>query len=313
MSELTETRTAYGEALVAVGRAHQNVAVVDADLYNSTRSVYFRDAFPDRFIDIGIAEMDMMSTAAGLAASGLITYANSFAMFLTAHCYDQLRIQICYPSLHVILAGSSAGLTQGPDGASHQSLEDIALMRALPHMSVLVPADAAETRAMTVAAAEDIKGPVYLRLGRYPVPAIYGDDYRYEYGKASVLRQGKELTLIACGHMVSVALQAANLLAKRQVDASVINMSTIKPLDKAAVSRAMVETPLVVSVEEHSIIGGLGSAVAEVMAESGNSGRLIRLGTQDCFGESGTADELLAKHGLTPLAIAERLGREFGR
>jgi transketolase len=275
--------------------------------------VLFRDAFPERFVDIGIAEADMISTAAGMAASGLIPYANSFAMFLTAHCYDQIRIQIAYPNLHVILAGSSAGLTQGPDGASHQSLEDVALMRALPHMRVLVPADSIETRAMTMAAARDIDGPVYIRLGRYPVPDVLDDEYDFELGRGTVLRQGEEVALLACGHMVNVALEAAKLLANRQIDAAVVNMSTIKPIDREMVEWVMSDIPLMVTIEEHSIIGGLGSAVAEVMAEDGCGARLIRLGTRDVFGESATADELLGKHGLTPSAVAKRIGKEFGR
>ncbi|MEA3408443.1 MAG: transketolase C-terminal domain-containing protein [Chloroflexota bacterium] len=313
MTELTQTRYAYGKALLEVGEIYPEVAVLDADLYNSTRTVLFRDAFPDRFIDIGIAEADMVSTAAGMAASGLIPYANSFAIFLTAHCYDQIRIQIAYPSLHVILAGSSAGLTQGPDGASHQSLEDVTLMRALPHMRVLVPADSIETRAMTIAAARDIDGPVYIRLGRYPVPDVLDGDYSFELGRGTILRQGEEVALVACGHMVNVALGAAELLASRQISAAVINMSTIKPIDKELIEWTMGNIPLIVTIEEHSIIGGLGSAVAEVMAEDGFGGRLIRLGTCDVFGESAMADELLEKHGLTPSAVAKRVGKEFGR
>ena len=313
MAELTQTRDAYGEALVEVGRAHPDVAVLDADLYKSTKTVLFKDAFPDRFIDIGISEMDLVSTGAGMAASGLVTYCNSFAMFITAHCYDQIRIQICYPNLHVILAGSSAGLTQGPDGASHQSLEDVALMRALPNMRVLVPADAVETRSMTRALAKEIDGPAYIRLGRYPVADVMPADYSYQLGRAVTMRPGKEVTLIACGHMVGVAVAAAERLAGRQVDAAVINMSTIKPLDADAVYSAMRSTPLVVTIEEHSIIGGLGTAVAEVMAGDGCGARLIRLGTQDVFGESGDADELLALHGLTSDAIADRVSQEFGR
>ncbi|MBN1402442.1 MAG: transketolase family protein [Anaerolineae bacterium] len=313
MTELTQTRYAYGEALVAVGEAHPEVVVLDADLYKSTRTVLFRDRFPERFVDMGIAEMDLVSTAAGMASQGLVPYANSFAMFITAHCYDQIRIQICYPNLHVILAGSSAGLTQGPDGASHQSLEDIALMRILPNMQVLVPADAVETRAMTQAVATEVDGPVYLRLGRYPVPDLFDSSYRFELGKAKLLREGPDVTLIACGHMVNVALQAAELLSHRQVQATVLNMSTIKPLDVEAVYRAMANTPLVVTVEEHSIIGGLGSAVAEVMAEDGAGARLMRMGTRDVFGESALADELLAKHGLTAQAMADTLSHEFGR
>jgi len=303
VSQKRETRYAYGEALVEAGRLDERVAVLDADLYRSTRTVLFRDAFPDRFIDMVISEMDMVSTAAGLAAGGMVPFANSFAMFITAHCYDQIRIQICYPSLHVVLAGSSAGLTQGPDGASHQSLEDIALMRALPHMRVLVPADGVETRAMTLAAVQEIDGPVYLRLGRYPVPDILPPDYVYHLGKAVWLRQGSDAAIMACGHLVSSALEAATLLQAQGVSAAVVNMSTCKPLDVEAVQEAM-ERPLVVSLEEHSIIGGLGGAVAETMAEVGGRSRLLRLGTRDVFGESGTADELLAKHGLVPESIA---------
>jgi len=312
MTRTQETRFAYGEALVEVGRAFPQTVVLDADLYKSTRTVLFRDAFPDRFLDLGIAESDMVSTAAGMAASGLVPYCNSFAIFLTGHCYDPVRIQIAYPSLHVILAGSSAGLTQGPDGASHQSLEDIALMRVLPNMQVLVPADGVETRAMTLAVAE-LPGPFYLRLGRYPVPDLFDSDYRFQLGKAVRLRAGKDVTLLACGHMVSVALQAADLLANDHIQATVINMSTIKPLDQEAVLQAMSDTDLLVTIEEHSIIGGLGSAVAEVMAEAGRAMRLVRIGTPDVFGETGLADELLAKHGLTAQAVAERSRRELAR
>jgi transketolase len=312
VSEKRETRIVYGEALVEAGRLNDRIAVVDADLWRSTRTVLFRDAFLDRFVDMGISEMDMASTAAGLAAGGMIPYVNTFAMFITAHCYDQIRIQICYPNLHVVLAGSSAGLTQGPDGASHQSLEDIALMRALPHMRVLVPADGIETRAMTLAAASEIDGPVYIRLGRYPVPDVLPADYTYVLGRAPWLRQGGDVSIIACGHLVSTALDAADLLARQGVSAAVINMSTIKPLDEDAVRSAM-GAPLVVTLEEHSIIGGLGGAVAEVMAETGGRSRLMRLGTRDVFGESATADELLAKHGLTPEGVAASVATALSR
>jgi transketolase len=312
MTTLRQTRYAYGDALVEVGRAHPEVVVIDADLYTSTRTVLFRDAFPERFIDIGIAEMDMASTAAGMAASGLVPYANSFAMFITAHCYDQVRTQICYPKLHVILAGSSAGLTQGPDGASHQSLEDMALMRALPNMTVLVPAEGVEAEAITKAAAT-LAGPVYIRLGRYPVPDLFDASYRFELGKARVLREGNDVALVACGHMVNAALQAAELLSGRGLSAEVVNMATIKPFDAPFVADLAGRMPLVVTVEEHSIIGGLGSAVAEVMAETAGRARLVRIGTCDVFGESANADELLAKHGLTGPQIANRVQRELAR
>ena len=309
MTELVQTRFAYGEALLELGRQNPQIAVLDADLYKSTRTVLFRDEFPERFLDVGISEADMISMAAGLAASGLIAYANSFAMFITTICYLPLRIQIAYPRLNVKLVGSSAGLTQGPDGASHQSLEDIALMRALPNVAVVSPADDLETKQATFAIA-DWPGPVYMRLGRYPVPRVMPDGYQFQVGKAFTLREGGDVALFATGHMVWMALQAADLLAQKGVDATVINVSTIKPLDEAAVLAAARSVPLLVSVEEHSILGGLGGAIAEVLAGAALDGEgapapLLRLGTHDVFGESGLADELLEKHRLTGPAIAE--------
>ncbi len=305
MTPLTETRVAYGEALLALGQVDPRVVVLDADLYNSTRTAAFRQAYPERFFDMGIAEADMVSTAAGMAASGLIPFCNSFAIFLTARCYDQIRIQIAYPSLPVILAGSSAGLTQGPDGASHQSLEDVALMRALPNMRVIAPADAVETRAV-VQALPAWGGPVYLRLGRYPVPDVHPPDHRFALGQATQLCDGDDVALLAYGHMVSAAVDAAASLAERGIQARVLNMASLKPLDHKAVAAAAA-CRLVVTIEEHSIIGGLGSAVAEILAERGGAPPLVRLGTRDQFGESGTADELLLKHGLTADAIAQHV------
>ena len=297
MSTLTETRFAYGEALLELGKQRSDIVVLDADLYKSTRTVLFRDAFPERFFDLGISEADMVSTAAGMAASGLIPYCNSFAMFITGVCYMPIRTQIAYPSLPVKLVGSSAGLTQGPDGASHQSLEDISLMRGLPNMVVVSPADDLETRQATFALA-GWPGPAYLRLGRYPVPRLLPDDHCFQIGRATRLRSGGEVVLLATGHMVWKALEAAELLAKDGVQAGVVNVSTIKPLDEAAVLVAAANAGLIVTIEEHSIIGGLGSAVAEVLAESRPGSPLLRLGVRDQFGESGLADELLAKHGL---------------
>ena len=311
MAKFQQTRAAYGEALLKLGE-NERVVVLDADLYNSTRTVLFRDAFPDRFIDMGIAEADMVSTAAGMAASGLIPFCNSFAIFLTARCYDQIRIQIAYPRLHVILVGSSAGLTQGQDGASHQSLEDIALMRALPNMTVLVPADGIETEQMTRAAV-DLTGPVYLRLGRYPVPDLMDGYPSFRVGRATLLREGDTLSLLACGHMVNVAIQAAELLAARGLSVRVLNVSTIKPLDIEAIYQAARGMSLVLTLEEHSIIGGLGSAVAEVLAEASSAARLVRLGTPDVFGESGTADQMLDKFQLTPQGVADRAESELRR
>jgi transketolase len=309
MRRMSETRNAYGEALLELGSQRTEVVVLDADLYKSTRTVLFRDAFPERFIDIGISEADMVSTAAGMAATGLIPYCNSFAMFVTGVCYMPIRTQIAYPSLPVKLVGSSAGLTQGPDGASHQSLEDVSLMRSLPNLTVISPADELETRQATFAIA-DWPGPVYMRLGRYPVPCLLDQGYQFEIGKAKGLRDGGDIAIFATGHMVCKALDAAELLAKDQIDARVINVSTIKPLDEAAVRKAAGDVGLLVSVEEHNIIGGLGSAVAECLsgiADAGSPGSppLLRLGVRDVFGESGLADQLLEKHRLTGQLIAE--------
>ncbi len=309
MSLLEETRVAYGEALLELGRERPDVVVLDADLYKSTRTVLFAQAFPERFFDLGIAEADMVSTAAGMAASGLVPYCNSFAIFLTGRCYDQVRIQVAYPALNVKLVGSSAGLTQGPDGASHQSLEDITLMRALPNMTVVVPADGLETRQATKAIAAH-PGPVYMRLGRYPTPPVCGEGYRYQIGKAVQLRAGRDIAIIACGIMVAKALEAANFLAAKGLEASVINMSTIKPLDREMVERAGQEARLVVAAEEHNIIGALGSAIAEVLAEA-NLAPLLRIGVRDEFGQSGMADELLDAYGLTGAKMAKQIANAW--
>ena len=314
--ELTQTRHAYGEALLELGRQRPQVVALDADLYKSTRTVLFKDEFPERFVDVGISEADMVSTGAGMASCGLIPYCNSFAMFLTTICYLPIRIQIAYPSLPVKLIGSSSGLTQGPDGASHQSLEDIALMRILPNMAVVSPADDLETRQATFAIA-DWPGPVYMRLGRYPVPRLLDDSYQFEVGKAVTMREGKDVAILATGHMVWMALEAAELLAQQRIEAKVINVSTIKPFDEEAVRQAAVETELLVSVEEHSIIGGLGGAVAEYLSGMALDGistppPLLRLGTKDVFGESGLADELLEKHRLTAPLIAEDVRGALG-
>lgn len=302
MAEYTETRFAYGEALLELGKERSEIVVLDADLWKSTRTVLFAEAFPDRFFDMGIAEQDMISTAAGMAASGLIPFANSFAMFITARCYDQIRTQVCYPALPVKLVGSSAGLTQGTDGASHQSLEDISLMRSLPNTTVLSPADDLETRQMTFEVA-NCTGPVYIRLGRYPVPRLFESDYRFEIGKLTSMREGKDVVIFATGHMVWKALDAAESLSKERIDARVVNVSTIKPMNEDRIRELASDTGLAVTVEEHSIIGGLGSAVAECLSGAKDMPALLRLGMRDRFGESGSADELLVKYGLQPEGI----------
>lgn len=301
MVERFETRFAFGDALAELGRQNPSVVALDADLYKSTRTVVFGQEFPGRFFDMGIAEQDMLSTAAGMAATGFIPYCNSFALFITARCYDQIRIQIAYPALPVRICGSSAGLTQGPDGASHQSLEDVSLMRGLPNMAVIVPADDVETKQATIALGSH-PGPAYLRLGRYPTPRLFGADYKFAFGKNTTLRAGKDIVVFACGHMTAKALEAAELLARDGVQARVVNVSTIKPLDVANVLAASQGVQRVFTVEEHNIIGGLGSAVAEVLAEN-DCAPLTRLGVRDAFGESGLADELLEKHGLQASGI----------
>lgn len=297
MTEKIATREAYGKALVELGKENKDVVVLDADLAKSTKTINFGKEFPDRFFDMGIAEQNMMGTAAGLAAAGKIPFASSFAVFAAGRAYDQLRQSICYPGLNVKIGASHAGITVGEDGASHQALEDIALMRALPNMTVLVPADGPATTAAVRAAAE-INGPVYIRLGRSKVPVIYGEDLEFVPGKAVKLRSGKDVTVIACGIMVSVALEAAAQLEREGISAAVMDMHTIKPLDVAAVIQAARETGAVVTAEEHSIIGGLGGAVAEVLGESVPV-PLMRVGIPDVFGESGKPGELMEKYGLT--------------
>ena len=298
-----ETRDAYGKAVAELGKVNDKVVVLDADLYRSTKASMFGDLFPDRFFDMGMSEQDMISTGAGLAATGFKPFLNSFAMFLLGRAYDQIRLQLCYVPMNVILGGSSAGLTQGPDGASHQSFDDVALMRGLPNMTVLVPADGFETEKCVWAAAE-LHGPVYIRLGRYPTPVLFDDSYKFEIGKANVLRQGRDVAILSNGHMTARALDAAEMLAKEGISASVVNVASVKPFDKDTVWAVADAAKAVVTVEEASVIGGLGSAVAEALAEK-RLGPLVRMGMQDCFGQSGYADQLLECYGLTATHIAD--------
>lgn len=304
MAALKATRDGYGEGLLAFGQADPRVAVVDADLFHSTRTDKFAAAFPERFFEIGIAEQDMVSTAVGLALGGLIPFANSFAVFLTGRAFDQVRQQVALPALSVKLAGSSAGITQGPDGATHQSVVDVALMRSLPNMCVVVPSDSEEAVLATRAAGLR-SGPVYLRLSRYETPVWRDPQLPFEIGKAEVRRPGRHVALASCGVVLGRVLEAAHVLAAEGIEAEVLNVHTVKPLDVEAVLASCEKTGAVVTIEEHSIIGGLGSAVAEVLAERASRRiPLRRLGVADAFGESGLADELLAKHGLTVENIA---------
>jgi len=299
VGERVQLRDAYGEALLELGRQRQDIVVMDADLQRSNRTFNFGQAYPDRFFDMGISEADMVSTAAGMAATGMTVFATSFAMFVPGRCYDQIRLQVAYGRTSVKLVGVSAGLTQGPDGATHQSLDDVALMRQLPGMTVLVPADATETF-LAIQAAAEIQGPVYIRLGRYPTPVLFDADFGFQVGVAPALRSGQDVVLLATGIMVAKALETADILAAQGIDAAVLNVSTIKPLGADAIVGAALGKRLAVTMEEHSIIGGLGSAVAEILAGSASTPPLLCIGVEDQFGQSGVADELLEYYQLTP-------------
>ena len=291
------TRDAYGQTLVKLGGRIPNLVVLDADLSKSTKTGEFAKIYPDRFFDMGIAEQNLMGTAAGLALAGKISCASTFAVFATGRAFDQIRNTITYPGLNVKIVATHAGITVGEDGASHQAIEDIALMRVLPGMTVIVPADATETR-KAVEAAVAMKGPVYIRLGRTAVPVLFGDEYRFQIGKAVVLKQGTGAVVFACGIMVSEALKAAEQLAERGVSVAVVDVHTIKPLDADLIVDLARRTGAVVTAEEHSINGGLGSAVAEVLGERCPV-PMLRLGVRDRFGESGKPAELLEAFGLT--------------
>lgn len=305
------TREAYGEALVELGREFEDVVVLDADLTKSTKTARFKETFPDRFFNMGIAEANLMGVAAGLAAAGKVPFASTFAVFATGRAFEQIRNSIAYPKLNVKIAATHAGITVGADGGSHQSVEDIALMRAVPNMTVLVPADAVEAKAL-VKAAYHYNGPVYIRLGRPKVPVIFSPEDFFAIGQAQMIREGDHCTVIACGIMTAHALQAAEQLAEEHISVRIINMSTIKPLDVGVVLRAAAETGAIVTAEEHSIIGGLGSAVASVLAEH-QPVPLKMVGIKDRFGESGSPDELLRAYGLMPDDIAAAVREVINR
>ena len=296
------TREAYGETLKELGAQIPEIVVLDADLSASTKTAVFAKAFPDRFFDTGIAEGNMMSVAAGLAASGKIPFASTFAVFGAGRAYEQIRNSICYPNLNVKVAVTHAGLTVGEDGATHQMLEDIALMRALPNMTVVVPADAAET-AQVIRWAASYQGPVYIRMGRAKVEDVISPDAEFVPGKSTTLADGSDVTLMACGIMTQQALQAAKMLAEKGISARVINMSSIKPIDEAAIGKAAKETGAIVTCEEHTVMGGLGSAVAEVVVRHCPV-PMAMVGTEDVFGQSGKASEVLKVYGLSPEHIA---------
>ena len=305
------TRESYGKALAELGTEHKDVVVLDADLAEATKTGIFKKAHPERFIDCGIAESNMMGVAAGLAAAGMVPFASSFAMFAAGRAFEQVRNSIGYPHLNVKIGATHAGISVGEDGASHQCNEDIALMRTIPGMTVICPSDDVEAKA-AVKAAYEHDGPVYLRFGRLAVPVINDrPDYTFELGKGVVLREGKDLTIIATGLPVYNCLEVAEKLAEDGIDAKVINIHTIKPLDEELVVAAAKETGKVVTVEEHSVIGGLGSAVCDVLSEQAPA-KVLKIGINDVFGESGPAAELLVKYGLDTESIYKKI-KEFSK
>ena len=308
MSEVKKvaTRDSYGNALAELGRLHEDVVVLDADLAGATKTAIFKKEFPERFIDCGIAEGNMIGVAAGLATTGKVPFASSFAMFAAGRAFEQVRNSVAYPKNNVKIGATHAGISVGEDGATHQCNEDIALMRAIPGMVVINPSDDVEARAAGFAAYE-YQGPVYMRFGRLAVPVINDNpDYKFELGKGIVLREGKDVAIIATGLEVAESLAAAEKLAADGIDAKVINIHTIKPLDKELVIAAAKETGKVVTVEEHSVIGGLGSAVCDVLSEN-HPTPVMKIGVNDVFGESGPAVELIKKYGLDSEGIYEKV------
>ncbi len=303
VGEKKATREAYGAALAEFG-SDERLVVLDADLSKSTKTDCFKKLYPERFINAGIAEGNMLSVAAGLSTCGKVVFASSFAMFAAGRAFEQIRNSIGYPNLNVKIGATHAGISVGEDGATHQCLEDIGIMRTIPNMTIINPADATEAR-LAVKAAIDHKGPVYLRFGRLAVPTIFDENYKFEIGKGVTLAEGKDLTIIATGLMVPYALEAKTVLAEMGIDARVINIHTIKPIDADLIIKAAKETGAIVTAEEHNIIGGLGSAVAEVLSENCPV-PMARVGTQDVFGRSGVPAKLFEIYGLDTKTIVEK-------
>ena len=291
------TREAYGKALVELGKENKDIVVLDADLSKSTKTIDFAKSYPDRFINVGIAEQNLLGISAGLSKYGKIPFASTFAVFAAGRAFEIIRNSICYPNMNVKIAATHAGITVGEDGGSHQSIEDIAIMNSLPNMSILVPADAKETDEIIKYAAEH-KGPVYIRLGRLNSEDIFNDDYTFEYGKGVCLKSGKDCSIISTGLMTSIAIEACDILEKEGISVSLIHMPTIKPIDKEIIINAAKDSKFILTCEEHSVIGGLGQIVSSVTAEN-HPTKVIKLGVNDVFGQSGTPGELLQEYGLT--------------
>ena len=299
------TRQSYGEALLELGKENENIVVFDADLSTATKTNIFAKEFPERFFDMGIAEQNMISTAAGIATCGKIPYASTFAVFAAGRAYDQIRNSVCYPKLNVKICATHAGVTVGEDGATHQMIEDISLMRTLPNMTVISPSDDIQTK-WVVKEISKINGPVYLRLSRLATPVIYDENQKFEIGKAVQIGEGTEATIFATGVTVSEALKARKILKSKGIDVRVVDIHTIKPIDKDMIIKCAKETRKLISVEDHNIIGGLGSAIAEVLTEE-YPAKLIRLGINDTFGKSGKATELMEYFGITADKIVEKI------
>lgn len=304
MAEKMATREAYGKALVELGAQNENVVVLDADLAHATQTCKFADAYPDRFFNAGIAEANLIGMGAGLSTMGLIPFCSTFAMFGSGRAYEQVRNSVAYPHFNVKICLTHAGVSVGEDGGSHQCIEDLALMRAIPGMTIVVPADGKEARKATFALAE-LQGPAYMRLARLATP-VFDEDYPFEIGKANVLREGTDVAVFACGLMVSEALEAARLLEAQGVSAAVINVHTIKPMDAACVTKYAQQCGKVVTVEEHSVIGGLGDAVADVLMGKVCC-KFKKIGVNDRFGQSGKAADVLKEYGLTAPQIVESI------
>lgn len=302
MSNALPTRQALGDTLVELAASNERIVALDADLAKSTSLIKFAHNYPERFFECGIAEQNMMNVAAGLAVSGLIPFTGSFAIFATGRAFEQVRNSIAYPDLPVKLCPTHAGITVGEDGASHQAIEDLALMASIPNMKVIIPADYYEAKGAIKFAAQT-PGPVYIRLGRPAVPVLFDDDYEFHYGKIRQLRNGQDVALFACGIMTSKALEAAELLTDSGISAAVYNVPTMKTLDTNDILEAVALTGAAVTCEEHTLFGGLGSVITGITAASGKV-PVVRVGIRDKFGESGKPEELLEKHGLTPAGIA---------
>lgn len=303
------TREAYGKALVELGAENKDIVVLDADLSKSTKTADFKKAYPERFINAGIAEQNLLGMSAGLSRYGKIPFASTFAVFASGRAFEIIRNSVCYPNANVKIAATHAGITVGEDGGSHQSIEDIAIMNSLPNMSVLVPADAKETNEIIKYAAKH-NGPVYIRLGRLNSEDIFGDDYKFEYGKGVCIKEGKDCTIIATGLMTAMAKEACETLKEEGIDVRLIHMPTIKPIDREIIECAAKETDFILTCEEHSVVGGLGQIVASVTSETVPT-KVIKLGVNDVFGESATPKELLEKHGLTSENIVRLIKENY--